>query len=248
MFHNLKCGGSLPSSIYLIWVSLSLWFSSASRCCKGNLAKASSIPESIHPSCLPSVASAVPCVNWNGTPMDCRRREWAELIWENNSRERREKKLLRESWGERESARGKSGLARPKVKVKLFYMFFSFRLLLLVIYVLSEAEYVINCESLCAVCVSLLHQFVVAHCAISTYFSSDSTCFSLSLKRYVGLAAISHKSFGRHSSLSESLILWLTNSKPFLLGSNCCLSVSDFLNNFKSMRSSSSRKPALSLG
>lgn len=69
-----------------------------------------------------------------------------------------------------------------------------------------------------------------------TYFNSESTCFSLSLNKYVGFAAISHSSLGRHSSLKDSLILWLTISM-LLFCSSLCFSLKAFLKNFMSILS-----------
>lgn len=67
-----------------------------------------------------------------------------------------------------------------------------------------------------------------------THFSSDSTCFSLSFSKYVGFAAISHSSFGRHKSLKESLIFWFTTSMFFFCSSLCFFSVNALLKNFTS--------------
>lgn len=64
-----------------------------------------------------------------------------------------------------------------------------------------------------------------------TYFSNDSTCFSLSLNKYVGFAAISQSSLGRHISLKESLILWFASSR-FRFCSSLCFSFRAFLKNF----------------
>lgn len=69
-----------------------------------------------------------------------------------------------------------------------------------------------------------------------THFSSDSTCFSLSLKRYVGFAAISQSNFGRQRSLKESVNFCWTISKAFFC-SSLCFSVNAFLKNFISILS-----------
>lgn len=71
---------------------------------------------------------------------------------------------------------------------------------------------------------------------MNTYFNNESTCFSLSLSKYVGLAAISQSSFGRHRSRNESPIFWLKTSIRCFC---CCFcwSLKAFLKNFTSTSS-----------